>query len=286
MIQAIHRAVVTSPELLPDIEFVISADDKLPPAPLWSFARDEPDELTWLMPDFGFWSWPETKVGSYSEVQRKAKAMEDTTENPTGRAWKWGTKKDKLFWRGATMGLELREKLIDVTAGKPWADVESITWKDKTAVKSMDEHCQYKYVAHTEGNSYSGRLKYLQNCRSVIVVHKMNWMQHYTHLMVATGSKQNYVEVERNFSNLETTIHWLRTNDKKAVEIANNNVKLFRERYLTPAANVCYWRRLIRGWAEVSFTPSPWEVKDGMRKWRGLDVESWLLERRMDWDPY
>lgn len=238
------------------------------------------------MPDFGFWSWPETKVGSYGEVQRKAKAMEDTPDNPTGRAWPWDTKKETLFWRGPTMNLPLREEFLKLTADKPWADVAAITWKDKTAVKSMDEHCQYRYVAHIEGNSYSGRLKYLQNCRSVIVIHKMDWMQHYTHLMVASGSKQNYVEVKRDFSDLESTILSLRANDEKAARIADNSVKMFREHYLTPAANLCYWRRLIRGWAEASFEPSPWEVKDGVKKWRGLDVESWLLERRLDWDPY
>lgn len=286
VLQAIHRAVVSSPDPLPNIEFIVSTDDKLPPEPLWSFAREIGDEKTWLMPDFGFWSWPETKVGSYSEVQRKAIAMEDTSNNPSGKAWGWKNKKDQLFWRGAVMGLEVREQFISITADKSWADVKALDWKKKETVKSMDEHCQYRYLAQTEGNSYSGRLKYLQNCRSVIVAHKMNWIQHYTPLMVASGPEQNFVEVKRNFEDLEETIQSLQHNDKLAESIANNNVKTFRERYLTPAANVCYWRYMINGYASVSFAPSRWTNTDGNFTIRGLPVEDYLLERRLDWDPY
>ena len=246
--------------------------------------------MTWLMPDFGFWSWPETKVGSYGEVQRKAIAMEDTADNPTRKPWSWDSKEDKLLWRGAVMNLQVREKFISITKDKPWADVKAIEWHNKESMsmdlKSMDQHCQYKYLAHTEGNSYSGRLKYLQNCRSVIVAHKMDWIQHYTPLMRASGPDQNYVKVNRDFSNLESTMLALQQDDNKARLIAKNNVETFRERYLTPAAEVCYWRSLIRGWAEVSFNPNPWVEKDGEKSWRGLAVESYVLERRLEWDPY
>ena len=270
----------------------MSTDDKLPPLPIWSFAREKDDLITWLMPDFGFWSWPETKVGSYGEVQRKAVAMEQTEDNPSSKAWPFEAKEDKLLWRGATMGLELREKFIAITKDKPWADVRALEWRNpesmQSDLKSMDEHCQYKYLAHTEGNSYSGRLKYLQNCNSVIVAHDMDWVQHYTPLMVSSGSKQNFVKVRRDFSDLESTILELQADQNLAARIANNSIKAFRERYLTPAADVCYWRYLIRKWAEVSFKPSPWEFNDGNNKkvWRGLPVESYLLERRLDWEPY
>jgi len=47
----------------------------------------------------------------------------------------------------------------------------------------------------------------------------------------------------------------LRAHPEKAKLIANNNVETFRERYLTPAAEACYWRELVRRWKEVSFEP-------------------------------
>lgn len=42
---------------------------------------------------------------------------------------------------------------------------------------------------------------------------------------------------------------------EKAKRIADNNVAVFRERYLTAAAEACYWRTLIKAWKEVSFEP-------------------------------
>lgn len=218
------------------------------------------------------------------EVQMKATLVEDMED------WSWGNKVKKLLWRGATMGLEVREKLLEITHDQPWADVKALTWRDKDSMtndlKSMSEHCQYKYLAHTEGNSYSGRLKYLQSCKSVIIAHKMEWIQHQHPLMRSTGPEQNFVEVDRNFKGLSETMHWLEEHDDEAERIASNNVRTFAERYLTPAAEVCYWRSLIHAWAEVSFKPEFFKEVDGKKVWRGLPVESFLLERRLEWDPY
>jgi len=188
------------------------------------------------------------------------------------------------------MGYKVRRKLLEHTKGKEWADVVALDWHNKESMtndlRSMDQHCEYKFLAHTEGNSYSGRLKYLQNCRSVVIAHKLNWIQHHHTLMRATGPEQNYVEVNSDFGNLEEAIKNLRINSKNAEEIANRMVTVFRDRYLTLAAEACYRRRLIRAWAEVSFEPDLFTVKDGKKHLRGLPVESYLLERRLSWEPY
>lgn len=104
--------------------------------------------------------------------------------------------------------------------------------------------------------------------------------------MVASGPDQNYVKVKRDFSDLEEKMQDLIANDREAQRIANNNVKTFRERYLTPAAEACYWRSLIRGWGAVSFEPEFWTTKDGKPTWRGVPWESYALERRLEWKPY
>lgn len=59
----------------------------------------------------------------------------------------------------------------------------------------MPEHCRYKYAAHTEGATYSGRLKYLQHCRSVVVLHEWEWLEYLHHLLVDSGPDQNVVLV-------------------------------------------------------------------------------------------
>ena len=67
-------------------------------------------------------------------------------------------------------------------------------------------------------------------------------------------------------------------NPAKAQKIADNSVKVFRERYLTPAAEACYWRALWRAYAKVS---DPVEFKtpmaDGMELTRGLRYETFML---------
>lgn len=218
------------------------------------------------------------------EVQIKAEEMEGQQH------YSWRNKIPKLLWRGATMGLPLRDHLIDVTTNKTWADVVAINWHDQESMahdlKSLAEHCQYKYLMHTEGNSYSGRLKYLQLCQSVIIAHKMDWIQHHHPLMQKSGPDQNYVEIDRDLDSLEETILSLQSNSKDAQRIALNSMRTFRERYLTPAAEVCYWRYLIQQWSKVSFAPEFYNVTNGNKVWRGVPVESYLLEGRLKWDPY
>lgn len=236
------------------------------------------------MPDYGYWSWPEPHVGAYSEVQLKTSLMESF------EGYSWAKKTDKLLWRGALMDLPTRKRLMEVTKDKPWADVKELHWHDREStdadLKTIEEHCTYRYLMHVEGNSYSGRLKYLQNCASVIIAPPLKWIQHHHHLMNHTGPEQNFVQVDDGMDELQTTIDFLRNNPERAEAVARKNVETFRERYLTPAAEVCYWRALVRSWARVSFEPELWEEKGGKRVLRGVPVESYLLERRLEWDPY
>lgn len=288
-LSALNRAIVTSPEPLPNIEFTFISDDKISPRATWAYARRAKDKAVWLIPDFGFWSWPETKVGSYNGVREKAIILEDggSTSSPNHPSFPFRSKHDKLVWRGATMNLPLRQKFLDATANKPWSDVKVLKWHDDDSMAhdllSMADHCKYKFVAHTEGNAYSGRLKYLQNCRSVVVAHSMDWIQHYQHLMRSSGPERNYVEVKRDFSDLDEKMQYMLAHEEEAGKIADNSVRMFRERYLTPAAQACYWRRLVYGWASMSFEPSRWDENGELR---GLSFEDFVLERRLDWKPY
>ena len=105
----------------------------------------------------------------------------------------------------------------------------------------------------------------------------MQWIQHHHYLFVANGTNQNFVEVERDFSDLEAAMDHLTTHPEEAKRIADNSVKTFRERYLTPAAEACYWRAFIHGWASVSFEPKKFEVNPitgASDKLRGMRFEN------------
>lgn len=282
---------------VPNIEFVFSVEDlpAQPTKPMWSLARRVQDHNLWLIPDFGFWSWDMPALGTLDEVA--IEAVERESVEP------WDQKMEKLVWRGKiTFAPKLRRALLDAAKGKPWSDVGQLKWTDpnfKEQFLGPVDQCNYMFIAHAEGmsedrelpplrpqkqatmiktddpsgRSYSGSLKYRQLCRSVIVSHKLQWIQHYHYLFRNNGSNQNFVEVERDFSDLSAAMEDLLDHPEKAKRIADNNVAVFRERYLTQAAEACYWRHLIKRWKDVlGFEPMLYKdggsatVKDGKKR--------------------
>lgn len=112
----------------------------------------------------------------------------------------------------------------------------------------------------------------------MIIAHKLQYIQHHHYLLSSHGPTQNYVEVERDFTDLPAKMARLLANSTESQRIADNSVRTFRERYLTPAAEACYWRTLWGGYASMSEKPQLW-VKDGegKRRKRGLRYETFVL---------
>ncbi|KAL4806354.1 glycosyl transferase family 90-domain-containing protein [Aspergillus unguis] len=291
-LHSLHRALAAYPDRknLPNIEFVFTTDDfSTGQSPVWSYSKQatEEDKGVWLMPDFGYWSWPEVKVGSYKEVRRRIAEVDDGSFSPSsnnGRpenGLKFHDKKKQLLWRGSvTANPEIRGALLRASRGKSWASMREIVWANPAPnILPMEDHCQYMFLAHTEGRSFSGRGKYLLNCRSVVISHKLQWIEAHHGALISSGPDANYVEVNRDFSDLEHKLEFLLDNPEAAERIAENAVRTFRDRYLTPAAESCYWRHLVRRYGEVSaFEPVLYE-KSG-KEWvkRGVHFESWVLE--------
>lgn len=227
-----------------------------------------------LMPDFGYWSWPLELVGAYEQIRV------EMVQNQLP----WRERIPKVLWRGALKTNEIRKTMYRLTRNKDWADIKEVKWKNRTDVSassatssiSMADHCNYQYLLHTEGRSYSGRGKYLLNCGSTVIMHKSEWIEPHQDVYVKAGASQNVVEVERDFSDLEEKMQELLSKPKLAQTIAENNQKTFRDRYLTPAAQVCYWRKLFRRWADVSFKPEPFEVVNGKARLRGIPFETFV----------
>ncbi|KAL9077608.1 MAG: hypothetical protein Q9157_003278 [Trypethelium eluteriae] len=256
VLDSIHRAVVAYHGRIPNVEFSFSVNDVPDPdhaaKPIWTLRRRVDAKEKWLMPDFGYWSWGLDHIGSYEQVRREIAAIETDFRE----------KKPLAVWRGAREN-NARADLLHVAMGRTWSDVQEIVWAGKTGFRSksrggfirMADHCKYKYVIQTEGASYSTRGKYLQNCHSVVIMHRRRWVETHDHLLIAEGLDQNVVEVERDFSDLPLKMDYLLSHPTESERIANNSVAAFRDRYLTPAAQTCYWRRLFRRWREVSFEP-------------------------------
>jgi hypothetical protein len=80
----------------------------------------------------------------------------------------------------------------------------------------------------------------------------------------------NAVFVSPDWTDNERTVAWLEKNPDVADGIARRQRDLFvGEGYLSPAAEVCYWRALIRGWNEV--------VEYEIDEWKHREMVSWEL---------
>jgi Glycosyl transferase family 90 len=119
-----------------------------------SFARSNDPQipsLYWLMPHFSFWAWPLPFIGTLDSALARISAVETSTP--------WSKKIDKVVWRGTAWfnsvgNTNLRPKLLQVTKGKEWADVEDLKWFNNAekARNSLliEDFCKYKYIIYTE----------------------------------------------------------------------------------------------------------------------------------------
>ena len=223
---------------------------------LWVYTKtvESETENLWLMPDFGLHDWPEAMIGSYTKSRRDMRVIEE--EVP------WEQKTPKFIWRGIILPpYQSRRDLLHVAQDEAWSDVaEEVINTPGSHVIPMADFCRWMFVGDVKGASWSGGAKYKHNCHSIIVSHRLAWREIYTGAIVDSGPEQNWVSVLDDWSNLEETLQVLVANPAKAKMIADNSVITLRDRYLTPAAETCYWRRLIQGYASVSFEPDFFEV--------------------------
>ncbi|KAI0127220.1 DUF821 domain-containing protein [Xylariales sp. AK1849] len=279
-----HRALtsIPNPRDIPNIEFIFDIEDQAqdpvhkPDRIRWAWARRNDNPWLWVMPDFDGWSYPDDGVASYVQFRDDVAELESDYTNG------WADKTPKLGWRGSlSVNGKLRGGLVKAAHGQNWSDVHAIDWHNRKNVMAMQDFCRYQYVAHTEGNSWSGRLRYLHNCDSVPVIHKLEWTAHYYPLLQSTGPNQNYVEVERDWSDLAETMEALLAHPELGKQIATESTQLLRDRYLTPAAEACYWRRMFQDWrAVMDFEPKAYRIKeDGTRVRRGVSWERFAFRQ-------
>ncbi|RAL13477.1 DUF821 domain protein [Aspergillus homomorphus CBS 101889] len=264
-LHALHRALSASPSQLPSLEFILTTEDFHTPSPddptplIWSYTKQPEDRNTWLMPDFGYWSWPEVHAGPYSSVRARLRTIDEGSPQTSTPALPFQSKRKQLLWRGATApNPSIRGTLLKATQGKSWASVRVLDWDNPDGhFLPLEDHCRYMFLAHTEGRSFSGRGKYLLNCKSVVVSHPLRWVEaHHAALVAAPHPEANYVQVADGWADLEEKMRWLIDHPVEAERIAVNAVAVFRDRYLTPAAEACYWRELVTGFASVlAFEP-------------------------------
>ncbi|PWN24573.1 hypothetical protein BDZ90DRAFT_234853 [Jaminaea rosea] len=315
MLGLFNQAIQSSPSVdgpLPSVDLLVTTGDRdvigpdpgLKRGPLWVLAKHRLVHDTagqWLAPDFGFLGWPEAQLPGHAEVV-------DTLQRKEEESYPWEKKDDRAFWRGFPNIYPVRRDMMARTRNAShlpvdhpdaWADVFATTFDRPDGLNQNDpevkplvpieEHCRRKYLLHAEGNSYSGRGKFLWTCHSVTIAHKLDWAQHFHAALIddPKSKKRNWIELQgEGWDGLEETVRalWELDSDPKALtgkgkqssnyrgwlgaatakgifssrssqltarEIADNARDSLRDRYLTPAATACYVRGALRAYGEV-----------------------------------
>jgi hypothetical protein len=101
-------------------------------------------------------------------------------------------------------------------------------------------------------------------------------------------STANIIFVDHEWNDLEETVLWLQANPDIAKGIAKRQREIVVDAgYLSPAAEACYWRSLIRGWSEVAqIDEKEWGAWDaeGPENGEGIRWETFSLNSRTRWD--
>ncbi|KAK9836907.1 hypothetical protein WJX74_010911 [Apatococcus lobatus] len=138
--------------------------------PIFCFSKRPEDVQAVRWPDFGFYDWPEAHAIPWEfftvAIEKAARALP------------WQSRTSQLFHRAAAIGetrVALRDTPQEVSENPLW-NVKIIDWAgDKSSFVSVLDHCKYRYLLHTAGNTYSGRMKYLPFCGSAIVMPHSPW---------------------------------------------------------------------------------------------------------------
>lgn len=91
---------------------------------------------------------------------------------------------------------------------------------------TMKDQMNYKYVLDIEGNASAYRIGYVLSFKSVLLKVESDytmWIDEYLKPNV------HYIPINRDFSNLATTIEWCREHDKECKKMADNAYKLFKK---------------------------------------------------------
>jgi hypothetical protein len=117
-------------------------------------------------------------------------------------------------------------------------------------------HDGRKSGSGTAGNGNKGEKKAWKPGERV----RKSWPKEYA------PEEANIVFVAPDWSDLEDTIGWLEDHPHVAEGIARRQREMFvGGGYFSPAAEACYWRALVRGWAKVVRTAGQgWEEHEGV----------------------
>ena len=178
------------------------------------------------------------------------KKIGDLLESSNQRLW--SSKTAAAIWRGSTTGQDYlianketrkytRFNLVSKASSRPdlidagFTSIVQYASKNKQKFDlimkkqmNQEEQSMYKYIVVADGNSGTYSYYWVLASGSVPLKQESEYVQYFEEKL---QEYVHYVPIKRDFSDLFEKIMWLRLNDSKAQEIANNAMKFAKEHF-------------------------------------------------------
>ncbi len=185
--------------------------------------------------------------------------------NKAAKKFSWKSKKEKVFFRGATtnkcitednfwenprfsivyLSLEMPE-LVDASFTYITENYKSFPHDlySLSPYVSVQDHFAYKYLIDIDGNSCAySRCRWIMLSNSVLLKCQSDNVQWYYDLLKPF---ENYIPINEDLSNLESQVEWLKTHDRKAREISKKSESLGRAIFNSEAVELYVVKLLYR----------------------------------------
>ncbi|MFI3304331.1 MAG: glycosyl transferase family 90 [Rikenellaceae bacterium] len=139
---------------------------------------------------------------------------------------KFEDKSNSAIFRGDIMGKDDRRGFITRFIDHPMCDIGVVShnsgypaeWRRKAM--SIYEHLTHKFVFALEGNDVASNLKWVMSSNSLAIMPRPTCETWFMEGTLKGG--EHFVEIERDFSNLESQMQYYIDHPKEAKEISNN----------------------------------------------------------------
>ena len=257
-VKSLFQYVVDTFNDIPNMEFLIHVGDSVDmkrnithpsKCPVFGFAKNyknigsstDTDGIV-LIPCFSFWSWSEAGITRWNKKMMSIKRAGDRKT--------FAKKQSKLFWRGARTGrrtefISITHKHQQIMDGSfmDWQGVGLLRLTRHKQYRTLEQHCDYKYLLHLEGNTFSGTLKYLLLCGSPVIFAKIDGREEFWYHLLK--HQENIITLELiNEALLLNLTNYLLENSAEALRIGLNGRNTVLQ-YLNEQAIICYMKNVL-----------------------------------------
>ena len=186
------------------------------------YNKNKPELEKYCGPDFNFYAWSQASIHSFEDT--KNAIIEMANKPPTV---------NKVGWYGNIYSplpdvIEYKTRPLLHEYGFQYPDLldifhvspnNGIIDNNVTNYITLPELMKYRYLIDIGGNGWSGRLKFLLFSKRPLLIVDRVYIDYFHKDLIPY---HHYIPVKTDLSDLLEQIDWIKQNEEKSLEIANN----------------------------------------------------------------